>query len=207
MFAYCNNNPINAVDPSGHALVYVSVGFYDDPTRYMFFGGGGGGGGGSICATVAMAAESIFYFIENPHHEGALETKTSTADLGTKTGRILPWEITFLSLEDGITIVDASIAVLDAIYQLPLTEHLYAEVVLLRAFSLEGSAKITVKDGVELSALASMASSDLSFGVGRFEITLTGYLGAVGAKAGYSIDSITLGYAKFVGGSVSVKWN
>ena len=43
MFAYCNNNPVNAIDPSGQALVSVSVSFYDDPTLSMFFGGGGGG--------------------------------------------------------------------------------------------------------------------------------------------------------------------
>ena len=62
MFAYCNNNPTNAMDPSGHALVAVSVCFYDDPSLTMFFGGGGGGGGSYAFAGFSAAKEKINKF-------------------------------------------------------------------------------------------------------------------------------------------------
>ena len=62
MFAYCNNNPVNAIDPSGQALVSVSVSFYDDPTLSMFFGGGGGGGGGYAFAGFSSAKDGIKKF-------------------------------------------------------------------------------------------------------------------------------------------------
>lgn len=62
MFAYCNNNPVNAMDPSGHVFVSVSVSFYDDPSLTMFFGGGGGGGGGYAFAGFSAAKDDIKKF-------------------------------------------------------------------------------------------------------------------------------------------------
>jgi hypothetical protein len=61
MFAYCNNNPVNAKDPNGHALLQVWE--HDDPILDLFFGAGGNGagggsgfGGGLAVATVGIGA-------------------------------------------------------------------------------------------------------------------------------------------------------
>ena len=73
MFAYCNNNSVNAKDPDGHALMYVS--FRDDPMLNMFFGGGGGGGGGYAFAGFSSAKDKIKKFEEYVTNESEATAK------------------------------------------------------------------------------------------------------------------------------------
>lgn len=60
MFAYCNNNPANALDPDGRVIMYIS--FRDDPMLNMFFGGGGGGGASFACAGFRAVKDGINKF-------------------------------------------------------------------------------------------------------------------------------------------------
>lgn len=55
IFAYCNNNPVNVIDPNGNAALQQSS-ISDDPFRDLFFGSGGGGGGGSSAVTQSAAS-------------------------------------------------------------------------------------------------------------------------------------------------------
>ena len=201
MYAYCNNNPANAKDPSGHVL--LRVGIYDDPTLNMFFGSGGNGGGsGGYSATVASLASS---FLEKNHYSGELEKTERQAGVWDGTKRILPWEITLLSCQEGLTLIDASVALVDVSYQLSVTEDFGTTLTLMRAFSVEASAEITAKDGVHASAMAKMVSSSFSFDFSRITVSFTGYLGAVGAEAGVSVDGFIIGIANGLGGKIEVQ--
>ena len=72
MFAYCNNNPVTAIDPDGHAIMYIS--FRDDPTLNMYFGGGNGGGGGYAFAGFSSAKDGIKKFEDFVTNESEAKT-------------------------------------------------------------------------------------------------------------------------------------
>ena len=82
MFAYCNNNPVNAIDPDGHAIMYIS--FRDDPTLNMYFGGGGGGGGGYAFAGFSSSKDKIDKL--DPSYTESVGVAVGTSSYGHTTG-------------------------------------------------------------------------------------------------------------------------
>lgn len=59
MFAYCNNNPIIYVDPTGEQHIQYAGGGYNSPSSFAFGGGAGSGAGGASGGAVVVQHISI----------------------------------------------------------------------------------------------------------------------------------------------------
>ena len=194
MFAYCGNNPVICVDPDGNTCVMTCSGDINllvrDLSGFHSAIGGGGGGGGLIS--------------EMPKASGTLKDTVNDMWGGTSHGKILPWEFDLFSISnEGFTLIDASVSALEA-----SVEWEYASVTVGRFLTAEASAGITAEDGAHASLMASIASADASISFWIFEVELTGYLGAVGAKASLDVDGISVAIAPGgIGGGLSIKWD
>ena len=157
-----------------------------------------GSGGGSVLAV----SRCISVFMESREYADELDSKVVQKGNLTATRKVLPYEFSMLSLSsDGVTLIDANIAMMDVVGEYGLIEFSA-----YRAFSLEASAGITQSDGAHVKAMASIFSASVSVDFGFLEFSATGYLGAIGATAGFDLDGFTVGVAKGVGFEFSANW-
>ena len=213
MFAYCNNNPVNNVDPTGKSpfmtavLAGATIGFnIMGSTKGALISAGlmVASMGSSACSTKpGITTPESSYSAKNKDGSYSLYDNQRKSSEDIFHEQILSANVSSpsFSLKDGsATFGSASATLITGGWEF---EHV--DISLLELGHAEAS--LGLEDGqFNASAMASVWSPSFSVKFWDFEITLSGHVGAVGGGVSFSSGSANLKVAGGLGVGISVKW-